>query len=206
MTSVFEGNISLPCTIIETFSCFVTQQKTEATDGYYAVQLACDEQKRSRVSKPLQGHFDKAGVPPQQKVVEFRFFDSSADEASWELGRAVSQEDMFHLHDCINVQAVTKGKGFAGVMERHNFSGLDEGHGQHNRQRHPGSIGAGTNPGRVFPGKKMAGRKGGERVTVSGLKVLKMINDPNGRRLIVLKGPVPGPRGGYVILKKQRVS
>ena len=198
MTSVFQGDVAVPCTIVEVFHCRVTQIKEQAKDGYDAIQLACDEQKKSRVSKPLQGHFDKAGVPPQKKVVEFRDFHSAYREAPFALGDVVKQEDLFAEGETVDVQGVSKGGGFAGPRKLHGFAGMLKTHG-HPHPNPPGSVGAGTTPGRVFRGKKMAARKGGNRVTVKNLKIVKMVND---RRFMVLKGAVPGPRGSYVILKK----
>ena len=200
MTSVFEEDIAVPCTIIKVFPCVVTQLKEKEKDGYDAIQLACDEQKVARTTKSLRGHFDKAGVAPQKKVVEFRDFYRSYDKGSLALGNVLKQGDVFEEGEYVDVVGTSKGGGFAGVVKLHNFRGVgDQTHGQHNRQRHPGSIGAGTTPGRVFRGKRMAGRKGNNRVTMENLRILKMMDDDS---LMVLKGSVPGAKGSYVILQK----
>jgi large subunit ribosomal protein L3 len=195
MTNVFDekGNM-IPCTVIEAGPCVVTQVKTEETDGYSSVQLAYDEAKEKNTSAPLKGHFAKAGTTPKRKVVEFRNYDFTKN-----LGEEVSVE-IFENGEKVSVVGISKGKGFQGVVKRHGFSGVGMAtHGQHNRLRAPGSVGASSFPSRVFPGTRMAGRTGTDRVTVKNLKVVKVISDKN---LILVKGAVPGFNGSYVIIQK----
>ncbi len=196
MTSVFsaEGK-NLPCTVIEAGPCVVTQLRTVEKDGYAAVQLAYDETTEKHASKALQGHFKKAGTTPHRKLVEF-----AADfEGELQLGSTFTVADIFAEGQFVDVVGTSKGKGFQGVVKRHGFAGVGGStHGQHNRLRHPGSLGACSWPSRVFPGMRMAGRMGGDRVTVNNLRVLKVIPENN---LIVVKGSVPGAKGSYVILE-----
>lgn len=194
MTSVYsaEGK-NIPCTIIEAGPCVVTQVKKVDTDGYEAVQLAYGEKSEKNTPKPMQGHFKKAGVEPKRKVVEFKGFDNK------NLGDVVGVE-LFEEGEWIDVVGTSKGKGFQGVVKRHNFGGVgDATHGQHNRLRAPGSVGACSTPARVFKGMKMAGRMGGERVKIENLEVVKVYSEKN---LIVVKGSVPGAKGSFVLLEK----
>lgn len=198
MTSVFdeEGN-NIPCTVILAGPNHVTQVKSgDGNDGYDAVQLAFEDKKAKRVSKALQGHFEAAGVDTKREVREFRDFVLEVD-----LGQEVNVADMFEEDEIVDVAGTSKGKGHQGVVKRHGFSGVgDRTHGQHNRQRAPGSIGAASYPARVFKGMRMAGRTGGDRVTVKNLQVVRILEDHN---VILIKGAVPGPKNSYVeILKK----
>ena len=196
MTSVFGADgKNIPCTVIEAGPCVVTQVKTVENDGYAAVQLAYDETTEKHASAPLKGHFKKAGTNPMRKLVEFPL-DFGKD---LNLGDTVSLTDVFEGVDFVSVIGTSKGKGFQGVVKRHGFAGVGGvTHGQHNRLRHPGSMGASSWPSRVFPGMRMAGHMGNERVKVSGLSVLKLIPENN---IIVVKGSVPGAKGSYVILE-----
>ncbi len=197
MTSVFGADgKNLPCTVIEAGPCVVTQIRTVEKDGYAAVQLAYDETTEKHTSKALQGHFEKAGVPPMRKLVEFEA-DFGAD---LKLGDTLTVADVF-TEDVgfVDVVGTSKGKGFQGVVHRHHFAGVGgQTHGQHNRLRHPGSMGASSWPSRVFPGMRMAGHMGNERVKVFNLQVIKVIPENN---LIVVKGSVPGAKGSYLILE-----
>lgn len=195
MTSVFlENGKNVACTVIQAGPCSVTQIKTQEKDGYSAVQLGFDEKKEKSCVKPELGHFKKAGVAPKRKVVEFRDVDSSVT-----LGQEFNVT-LFTEGDWLNVTGVSKGKGFQGVVKRHGFAGVGEAtHGQHNRLRAPGSIGACSTPSRVFRGMHMAGRTGSDRVKVQNLEVIKVLPEQN---LLVIKGSVPGAKGGYLILEK----
>ncbi|MBR6457849.1 MAG: 50S ribosomal protein L3 [Bacteroidales bacterium] len=197
MTSVFgaEGK-NIPCTVIEAGPCVVTQLRTVEKDGYAAVQLAYDETTDKHASAPLQGHFKKAGTTPKRKLVEFK-----ADFAGeLKLGDTLTVADVFGEGvPFVDVVGTSKGKGFQGVVKRHGFAGVGgQTHGQHNRLRHPGSMGASSWPSRVFPGMRMAGHMGCDRVKVENLEVLKVIPENN---LIVVKGSVPGAKGSYVIVE-----
>ena len=197
MTSVFsvEGK-NVPCTVIEAGPCVVTQVKTEENDGYEALQLAYDDKKEKNVTKAEFGHFKKAGVTPKRKVVEFK----NTYQEAFELGQEIDVS-VFHENDYVDVVGVSKGKGFQGVVKRHNFKGVNDAtHGQHNRLRAPGSIGASSWPSRVFKGMRMAGRDGGKTVTIENLLVMKIVPEKN---LIVVKGSVPGAKGTYLIIRKQ---
>ena len=194
MTSIYsaEGK-NLPCTLVECGPCVVTQVKTVENDGYSAVQLAYGERKEKNTPKALKGHFKKAGTSPKAKLVEFDGFEDV------NLGDEINAT-LFEEGDFVDVVGTSKGKGFQGVVKRHNFKGVgDATHGQHNRLRAPGSIGAASYPARVFKGMKMAGQMGNERVKMANLKVLKVLEDKN---VLVIKGSVPGPKGSYVILEK----
>ena len=196
MTSVFGADgKNIPCTVIEAGPCVVTQVRTVEKDGYAAVQLAYDEISEKHASAPLKGHFAKAGTTPKRKLVEF-----SADfKGELKLGDTVSLTDVFTDVPFVDVVGVSKGKGFQGVVKRHGFAGVGGvTHGQHNRLRHPGSMGASSWPSRVFPGMRMAGHMGCDRVKVTNLAVLKLIPENN---LIVVKGSVPGAKGSYLILE-----
>ena len=195
MTSVFsEEGKNIPCTILEVGPCKVTQIKTEEVDGYSAVQLGFAEQKESRVSKAALGHFKKAASAPLKKLVEF-----PADFSEVALGDTMNVE-MFEEGDFVAVVGISKGKGFQGVVKRHNFRGVgDATHGQHNRLRAPGSIGAASYPARVFKGMRMAGQMGNARVKVENLQVLRVLADKN---MIVVKGAVPGANNSYITIEK----
>ena len=197
MTSVFGADgKNLPCTVIEAGPCVVTQLRTVENDGYAAVQLAYDETTEKHASKALQGHFEKAGTTPHRKLVEF-----PADFAGdLKLGDTLTVADIFTEDVAfVDVVGTSKGKGFQGVVKRHGFAGVGgQTHGQHNRLRHPGSMGASSWPSRVFPGMRMAGHMGNERVKVFNLQVIKVIPENN---LIIVKGSVPGAKGSYLILE-----
>ncbi len=195
MTSVFsEEGKNIPCTILEVGPCKVTQIKTEEVDGYSAVQLGFAEQKESRVGKAALGHFKKANSAPLKKLVEF-----PADFSEVALGDTMNVE-MFEEGDVVAVVGTSKGKGFQGVVKRHNFRGVgDATHGQHNRLRAPGSIGAASYPARVFKGMRMAGQMGNARVKVENLQVLRVLADKN---MIVVKGAVPGANNSYITIEK----
>jgi large subunit ribosomal protein L3 len=197
MTSVFGADgKNIPCTVIEAGPCVVTQVRTVEKDGYAAVQLAYDEKKEKHTSAALQGHFEKAGTTPKKKVVEFE-----ADFAGeLKLGDTLTIADVI-TEDVkfVDVVGTSKGKGFQGVVKRHGFAGVGgKTHGQHNRLRHPGSMGASSWPSRVLPGMRMAGHMGNERVKVFNLAVMKVIPENN---LLVVKGSVPGAKGSYLILE-----
>jgi len=195
MTSIFDAEgRNIPCTVIEAGPCVVTQIRTEEKDGYSAVQLAFDEKKEKSTSAPLKGHFAKAKTTPKRKLVEFKTFP---DEK--QLGDTVTVS-IFEEGDYIDVVGTSKGKGFQGVMKRHGFGGVGGAtHGQHNRLRAPGSLGASSWPSRVFKGMRMAGRTGGDRVKIQNLQVLKIYPDQN---LLVVSGSIPGAKGSYVIVDK----
>lgn len=194
MTSVFGADgKNIPCTVIEAGPCVVTQVKTTETDGYNAIQLAFDDKKEKHTSKPLLGHFQKANTTPKRKIVEFR------DWTSYQLGDVITV-DIFNDDRWVDVTGITKGKGFQGVVRRHGFNGVGgQTHGQHNRQRHPGSMGASSFPSRVFPGKRLAGRMGNDRVKIVNLRVLKVLPENN---LLLVKGSIPGAKGSYLIIEK----
>ena len=200
MTSIFSADgRNVACTLIEAGPCVVTQVKNVETDGYNAVQLAYGERKEKNTSKPLIGHFKKAGTTPKQKVVEFRDFRVEF-EGQINLGATVKSGEVFVEGDFVDAIGTSKGKGFQGVVKRHGFAGVGGAtHGQHNRARHPGSIGACSWPSRVFKGMRMAGRMGGENVNVQNLRVLKVVAEKN---LLVIKGCVPGSNNSYVIIEK----
>ena len=197
MISVFGADgKNIPCTVVEAGPCVVTQVRTVETDGYAAVQLAYDEKKEKHTSAALKGHFEKAGTTPKKKLVEFE-----ADfEGDLKLGDVVTVADVFtESVKFVDVVGTSKGKGFQGVVKRHGFAGVGgTTHGQHNRLRHPGSMGASSWPSRVFPGMRMAGHMGNERVKVFNLEVIKTIPENN---LLVIKGSVPGAKGSYLILE-----
>ena len=196
MTSVFGADgKNIPCTVIEAGPCVVTQIRTVEKDGYAAVQLAYDEISEKHASKALKGHFEKAGTTPKRKLVEFK-----ADFAQdLKLGDTLSVADIFAEAAYVDVIGTSKGKGFQGVVKRHGFAGVGgQTHGQHNRLRHPGSLGACAWPSRVFKGTRMAGHMGNARVTVFNLEVIKVMPENN---LIVVKGSVPGAKGSYVIVE-----
>jgi len=194
MTSVFsaEGK-NVPCTVIEAGPCVVTQVKTLETDGYESVQLAFDEKREKSTTNPQKGHFQKAGTTPKAKLVEFKDFENE-----FKLGDVVTV-DILTEDTFVDITGFSKGKGFQGVVKRHGFGGVgDSTHGQHDRQRAPGSIGNASYPGRVFKGMRMAGRMGGDRVKIDNLRVLKVIPESN---LVLVKGSVPGANGSYLIIE-----
>ena len=195
MTSVFSADgKNVPCTVIEAGPCVVTQIKTVDIDGYEAVQMAFDDKKEKNTTKPVLGHLKKAGVDAKRKIVEFKEF-----EQEFKLGEVVSV-NLFEENSFVDVSGISKGKGFQGVVKRHGFAGVgDATHGQHNRLRAPGSIGAASYPARVFKGMRMAGRTGGDKVKVGNLKVIKVIPENN---LLLVKGSVPGAKGSYLIIEK----
>lgn len=195
MTSVFDENgNNIPCTVLEVGPCVVTQIKTEETDGYNAVQLAFDEKKERKTTKAMLGHFKKAGTTPKRKLIELKGFVKH-----WKTGDIITV-DYFNDDIWLDVVSESKGKGFQGVVKRHGFSGVNDAtHGQHNRGRAPGSLGASSYPSRVFKGMRMAGRDGGKTVKILNLKVVKIIPEQN---LLMLKGSVPGSKGSYVIIEK----
>ncbi len=200
MTSIYnEDGKSVACTLVEAGPCVVTQVKNPETDGYRAVQLAYGERKEKNTPKSLRGHFAKAKTSPKKKVVEFRDFREEFEDKVV-LGKEISIEDVFQENDFLDAVGTSKGKGFQGVVKRHGFGGVGQStHGQHNRLRAPGSIGACSFPSRVFKGLKMAGRTGGNRVKVLNLKVMKIYSDKN---LILVSGSIPGAKNSYVILEK----
>ena len=195
MTSIFdEQGKNIPCTVIETGPCVVTQVRTEEVDGYNALQLGFDDKTEKHVNKAAAGHFKKAGVSAKKQVIEFRDF-----EGNYQLGDTIGV-DLFAEGEYVDVIADSKGKGFQGVVKRHGFAGVGQStHGQHNRLRAPGSIGASSYPSRVFKGMRMAGRMGGKQVTVQNLLVLKVVPEKN---LLVVKGCVPGHKNAYVRIIK----
>ena len=196
MTSLFDENgKNMPCTVIQAGPCSVLQVRTIEKDGYKAAQLGFDDKSEKNVGKALVGHFKKAGSTPKAKIVEFR----NSFEHAVKVGDEVVV-NMFAEGEYVDVTGTSKGKGFQGVVKRHNFAGVMQAtHGQHNRLRAPGSIGAGSDPSRVFKGMRMAGRMGGKQVTVQNLQVLKVDQEQN---LLVVKGAVPGAKNSYVIIRK----
>ncbi len=195
MTSVFSADgRNLPCTVIEVGPCMVTQVKTADKDGYEALQLGFEEKKAKHTTQPMAGHFKKAGVAPQRHLAEFKGFGSE-----YQLGDSV-KVDIFADGDFVDVRGVSKGKGYQGVVKRHGFGGVGQTtHGQHNRLRAPGSIGACSYPAKVFKGMRMAGQMGNKRVTVQNLQVVKVVPEHN---MMMIKGSVPGSKGSIVIIEK----
>jgi len=196
MTQVWQGDRLVPVTVLLAGPCPVVQRKTPATDGYTAVQLGWLEKSEKAVNKPLAGHFKKAGVAPVRHLVEFRDFEPEGDKVTVEL---------FAAGEKVDVTATSKGRGTTGVMKRWNFAGMPASHGTKKKHRHPGSIGQRKFPGRVYKGKRMAGRYGAERVTTVGLEIVEVRPEDN---LILVKGAVPGPNGGLVEVRasKRKVS
>jgi large subunit ribosomal protein L3 len=195
MTSIFDAEgKNIPCTVIEAGPCVVTQLRTVDADGYTAVQLAFDEKKEKNTTGALKGHFAKAKTTPKRKLVEFKSFE---DEKT--LGDTITVE-IFAEGDFVDVVGTSKGKGFQGVVKRHGFAGVGgQTHGQHNRMRAPGSLGASSWPSKVFKGMRMAGRMGGDRVKIQNLEILKVYPEHN---LLVVSGSIPGAKGSYVIVDK----
>jgi len=200
MTSIYSADGQfVACTVIEAGPCVVTQVKEDETDGYKAVQLAFDEKKVKNTTKALSGHFTKANTTPKKKVVEFRNFRQEFNQLL-ELGKEITVGEVFAEVEFLDAIGTSKGKGFQGVVKRHGFGGVGEAtHGQHNRLRAPGSIGACSFPARVFKGMRMAGRTGGRRIKVVNLEVLRIIADKN---LILVSGSIPGSKNSYVVLEK----
>lgn len=197
MTSFFDANGKYtPCTVIEAGPCVVTQVKTNDKDGYNALQLSFDEKKEKHTSSAMKGHFAGAKTTPKRKVVEFRHFEESKN-----LGEVITV-DLFAEGDFVDVVGTSKGKGFQGVVKRHGFSGVghaNKSHGQHDRERAPGSLGASSDPSRVMKGMRMAGRMGGNRKKVQNLVVVKVMPEKN---ILLVKGSVPGAKGSYVLIEK----
>ena len=195
MTSVFSADgKNVPCTVIEVGPCVVTQVKTTEKDGYDALQLGFEEQKEKHLTKPEIGHFAKAGVAPKRHLAEFKGFDGE-----YKAGDTLTV-DMFAESDFVNIVGTSKGKGFQGVVKRHGFGGVGQStHGQHNRLRAPGSIGACSYPAKVFKGMRMAGQMGNQRVTVQNLQVFKVIAEHN---ILMIKGSIPGAKGSIVLIEK----
>ena len=197
MTSVFDADgKNVPCTVIEAGPCVVTQVLTEEKNGYAAVQLAYDDKKEKHTSAGLIGHFKKANTTPKAKLAEFH--NDFGKELK--LGDVVTVADILLENAWVDVTGVSKGKGFQGVVKRHGFAGVGgQTHGQHNRLRAPGSMGASSWPSRVLPGKRLAGRMGGDNVKILNLKVLKVIPESN---LLLVKGSIPGAKGSYLIIEE----
>lgn len=197
MTSIFDANgKNIACTVIEAGPCIVTQIRTKELDGYDAIQLAYEDKSEKHSNKAEMGHFKKAGITPKRVVAEFTRFESGHQKTFGDILKV----DIFEEGEFIDVVGVTKGKGFQGVIRRHGFSGVGGAtHGQHNRLRAPGSVGASSYPSRVFKGMRMAGRTGGNRVKMINLQVMRIVAD---RNLIVVKGSIPGANGSYVIVER----
>ena len=197
MTSIYDANgKNLPCTVIEAGPCVVTQVRTKDKEGYDSIQLAYEDKKEKHTTSALKGHFTKAGISPKKIIAEFTRFEVDHSKVFGDIIKV----DIFVEGEYIDVVGISKGKGFQGVVKRHHFHGVGEAtHGQHNRLRAPGSVGASSWPSRVFPGLRMAGRMGGDRVKVINLQILKIILDKN---LILVKGAVPGSNGSYVIIER----
>jgi len=195
MTSIFDKDgKNIPCTVIQAGPCTVTQVKTVETDGYAAVQLAFDDKKLKNTPKAEQGHFTRANTTPKKKVIELKGFVKD-----WKPGDVITV-DYFHDDTWLDVSGISKGKGFQGVVKRHNFRGVNDAtHGQHNRNRAPGSLGASSYPSRVFKGMRMAGQTGNKKVKILNLRVMKIVPENN---LLILKGSVPGSNGSYLIIEK----
>ena len=196
MTSVFSADgKNVPCTVIEVGPCEVTQVKTVETDGYDALQLGFQDAKEKHLTKPEIGHFAKAGVAPKRHLAEFKGF-----EGEYKLGDTIAVDALFSESDFVDIQGTSKGKGYQGVVKRHGFGGVGQStHGQHNRLRAPGSVGACSYPAKVFKGMRMAGQMGNEKVTVQNLQVLRVMPEHN---LLLIKGSIPGSKGSIVIVEK----
>jgi len=196
MTSIYGASgKNIPCTVIEVGPCVVTQVRTLEKDGYAAIQLGFGERTEKSTSKAMKGHFKRAGVSPKRSLVEFKNSDND-----FQLGDTLKVEDVFNEGEYVSVIGTSKGKGFQGVVKRHGFKGVNDAtHGQHNRQRHPGSIGAASYPARVFKGMRMGGQMGNARVKVENLQVVKIIAE---RNLILVNGSVPGANNSYITIEK----
>ena len=197
MTSIYDANgKNIPCTVIEAGPCVVTQVRTKDKEGYDSIQLAYEDKKDKHTTSALKGHFAKAGITPKKIIAEFTRFEVDHQKVFGDIIKV----DIFEEGEYIDVVGISKGKGFQGVVKRHHFHGVGEAtHGQHNRLRAPGSVGASSWPSRVFPGLRMAGRMGGDRVKVINLQILNIILDKN---LVLVKGAVPGSNGSYVIIER----
>jgi len=197
MTSIYDASGKMiPCTVIEAGPCVVTQIRTEEVDGYEAIQIAYDEKKDKHTSSAMKGHFEKANTTPKKVLAEFSRFEEGHQK---KLGDVISV-DIFEEGEYVDIAGKSKGKGFQGVVKRHGFAGVGQAtHGQHNRLRAPGSIGACSYPARVFKGMRMAGRTGGKRVKVTNLPIVKVLADKN---LIIVKGSVPGHKGSYLKIER----
>jgi len=197
MTSIYDAKgKNIPCTVIEAGPCVVTQVRTKEKEGYDSLQLAFEDKKEKHTTKAIKGHFAKAGTPPKKVVSEFTRFEVGHQKQFGDIIRV----DIFEEGEFIDVVGISKGKGFQGVVKRHHFRGVGEAsHGQHNRLRAPGSVGASSWPSRVWPGLRMAGRMGNKRVKVINLQILKIILEKN---LVLVKGAVPGHNGSYVIIER----
>ena len=195
MTSLYDNlGKNVACTVLEAGPCFVSQIKTKETDGYQAIQLAYDDKNKKKVTNSESGHFKKANLNVKKKLVEFKNFDGDIN-----LGDKISVEN-FAEGEFVDVSAISKGKGFQGVVKRHGFGGVGQAtHGQHNRLRAPGSIGAASYPARVFKGMRMAGQMGNQKVKILNLRVIKVLPEKN---LLILRGSVPGPKNAYVTIQK----
>ncbi len=195
MTSVFSADgKNVPCTVIEVGPCVVTQVKTAEKDGYEAVQLGFEEKKDKHTTAPMAGHFKKAGVAPQRHLAEFKGFGEEV-----KLGSTITV-DLFSEGDFVDIQGTSKGKGYQGVVKRHGFGGVGQAtHGQHNRLRAPGSVGACSYPAKVFKGMRMAGQMGNEKVTVQNLQVVRVMPEHN---VLIIKGSIPGSKGSIVLIEK----
>ncbi len=197
MTSIYDANgKNLPCTVIEAGPCVVTQIRSKEKEGYDAIQLAFEDKKEKHTTKAELGHFKKAGITPKKVIAEFTRFEADHQKQFGDIVKV----DIFLEGEFIDVVGISKGKGFQGVVKRHHFHGVGEAtHGQHDRLRAPGSVGASSWPSRVWPGLRMAGRMGGKRVKVLNLQILKIIVEKN---LVLVKGAIPGPNGAYVIIER----
>jgi large subunit ribosomal protein L3 len=197
MTSIYDANgKNIPCTVIEAGPCVVTQIRSKEKEGYDAIQIAFEDKKEKHTTKALKGHFDKAGIGPKKVVAEFTRFEAGHQKQFGD----VLKVDIFEEGEFIDVVGISKGKGFQGVVKRHHFAGVGEAtHGQHDRLRAPGSVGASSWPSRLMKGLRMAGRMGGKRVKVINLQILKIILEKN---LVLVKGAVPGHNGSYVIIER----
>ena len=197
MTSIYDANgKNIPCTVIEAGPCVVTQLRSKEKEGYDAIQLAFEDKKEKHTTKAELGHFKKAGITPKKILAEFTRFEADHQKQFGDIVKV----DIFQEGEYIDVVGISKGKGFQGVVKRHHFHGGGEAtHGQHDRLRAPGSVGASSWPSRVWPGLRMAGRMGGKRVKVINLQILKIILEKN---LVLVKGAIPGPNGAYVIIER----
>ena len=195
MTSVFSADgKNMPCTVIEVGPCVVTQVKTVDKDGYAAVQIGFEDKKEKHTTNPMAGHFKKAGVTPQRHLAEFKGFGEEV-----KLGDTLTV-DLFSEDDFVDIQGTSKGKGYQGVVKRHGFGGVGQStHGQHNRLRAPGSVGACSYPAKVFKGMRMAGQMGNEKVTIQNLRVVKVLPEHN---VLLIKGSIPGSKGSIVLIEK----
>ncbi|OJW73432.1 MAG: 50S ribosomal protein L3 [Candidatus Amoebophilus sp. 36-38] len=200
MTTLYDdAGKSIPCTVITGGPCVVTQIKDVEKDGYASIQLGFDDKKEKNTTKALMGHFQKAQTTPKRKLIEFRDFSENLGKEV-QLGETINLEDIFTEGEYVDATGLSKGKGFQGVVKRHGFGGVGgQSHGQHNRERAPGAIGACSFPSRVFKGMRMAGRTGGARVKITNLRVMKLIPEKN---LLVVSGCVPGSKNSYIILEK----